>query len=217
MTDNYAADYLFHSIAESGNLQGLRVLLGRVDDERRAQILKRRDHRGFTVLHKAAERGDVEMIACLLDKGADLHARVEGEDPEGWTALHLAAFGDHPAAVEFLVKAGSDVEASDPEGATPLCVTVGCGSLRALQALLENGCAVGCRDGEGFTPLHHAAYNGELEMVLALLGKGADVNARAEDGSTPLDWAVREGCDEVVTLLRGQGGIAGESTPAASP
>jgi cytohesin len=215
MSGNYAADFMFHAMAEVGNLKGLQGLLERMDDERRRETLSRRDERGFSVLHRAAEMGHAEVVGYLIEMGADPQEEVEGEEPEAWTGLHLAAFGDHPAVVECLVEAGVEVDVEDADGMTPLVIATGRGSLAAFKALVDGGATVGVRDGDGFTPLHHASYNGLMEMVETLLERGADVNAAAEDGSRPLDWARQGGEKKVAELLEKRGGGVGTSVPPA--
>jgi ankyrin repeat protein len=40
-----------------------------------------RDRRGFTALHRAAERGHRDVVELLLAKGADRTAEAEGHTP----------------------------------------------------------------------------------------------------------------------------------------
>jgi ankyrin repeat protein len=65
---------------------------------------------GSTPLHFAAHRGLTEVVAALLDAGADVHVR---EAASGSTALHWAAEGGHVAIVESLLARGASLEARD--------------------------------------------------------------------------------------------------------
>ena len=63
--------------------------------------------RGQTVLMTAARTGNADVVARLLDKGADVNAR---EEQQGETALMWAASENHAAVVTLLVARGADVE-----------------------------------------------------------------------------------------------------------
>jgi ankyrin repeat protein len=58
-----------------------------------------------TALHRAAWRGQPEMIELLLRHGGDPNRR---DSHAGETPLHSAARGNHPAAVRLLLAAGAD-------------------------------------------------------------------------------------------------------------
>jgi ankyrin repeat protein len=61
----------------------------------------------FTALHYACEAGHVEVVAYLLERGAD----AKRVSYSGFTPLHLAAAEGHLEIVKLLVKAGADVHA----------------------------------------------------------------------------------------------------------
>ncbi|TTF11759.1 Serine/threonine-protein phosphatase 6 regulatory ankyrin repeat subunit B [Bagarius yarrelli] len=68
-----------------------------------------------TILHLAAEHGQVSIINFLLGEGAKLDIK----DHLGRTSLHKAAEMGHTAAVVALVKAGADIYATDQASKTP--------------------------------------------------------------------------------------------------
>ena len=59
----------------------------------------------MTPLHNGCERGQVEVIKFLLDKGADMDARGE----QGMTTLMTACGNRNMAVVEVLVERGVDI------------------------------------------------------------------------------------------------------------
>ncbi|MFH1488914.1 MAG: ankyrin repeat domain-containing protein [Pseudomonadota bacterium] len=61
-------------------------------------------------LFRAAQDGDVEKIAALLEQGADINVRA-GSDK--WTPLMTASREGHPEAVTFLLQEGAEVNLSD--------------------------------------------------------------------------------------------------------
>ena len=76
-----------------------------------------RDTDGFTLLIKAASKGNKKLIKFLIKKGADVDAVAYYE---GRTALMLAACYGHKEIVELLIKNGADVNAKDEDGWTAL-------------------------------------------------------------------------------------------------
>jgi ankyrin repeat protein len=79
--------------------------------------MKARDHRGWTVLHRAACWGDVELFQFLLDNGA--LELLDVTDSNGDTPLYYAAWSNHLPVAQMLVERGARVNAKNEEGKTP--------------------------------------------------------------------------------------------------
>ena len=132
-------------------------------------------------------------METLLRKGADVHAATTSA-PEGWTALHFAAFEACGEGVAMLLAAGAraGTRTADADMRTPLHLA--CTSDAAAEKVLA--CVTSLLDGswgevnvaegggEGAMPLHLAASTGETELVALLLARGADATARRADGKT---------------------------------
>ena len=84
---------------------------------------------GGTLLSQFAGVGNDPGVACLLDLGVDVNARVLEPDvyfglAHDGTALHSAAWRICPAVVKLLIARGADVNAVDARGRTPLVLSV---------------------------------------------------------------------------------------------
>jgi ankyrin repeat protein len=124
---------------------------------------------------EAAALGDVERLRTLL--GAD-PAAARAWSPDGFTALHYAAFFDGPDAVRTLVAHGSDLEAAATNeefapGAHPLHSAIAAKRADTAIALLEAGSDPNARQHGGVTPLMEAEQLGDLELAEILVGFGA--------------------------------------------
>ena len=87
-----------------------------------------------------AARGDVEMLALLLDDGGGLNC-LHGFDEMGYTALGLAAQRGQAEAVKLLLSRGADPDLCDPDwiAYSPLTQAVWSGSVETVEALLRAG------------------------------------------------------------------------------
>ncbi|MGP8437783.1 KfrB domain-containing protein [Paraburkholderia fungorum] len=70
--------------------------------------------KGAVALHRAAAAGDTELVAALLEAGANARA----VDQDGVTPLHYGARGSE-GVVRLLTRAGADLDAADKFGNTP--------------------------------------------------------------------------------------------------
>lgn len=54
--------------------------------------MNRKDNEGFTCIHYAVFRGNIDMAIILEEHGADIYAI----NKQGLTVIHIAAQGDSP-------------------------------------------------------------------------------------------------------------------------
>lgn len=102
-----------------GFCAGVKLLL-----EAKADIEERTVYGDATALHEAAQAGRPDVVAALLDKGADINAksdRKNNEQPDycNKTPLHLAAEGGHSRVVRLLLERGADINAVTLSNETP--------------------------------------------------------------------------------------------------
>ncbi len=153
---------------------------------------------------EAAAMGAEARLTKLLARDPGL---VHAYSGDGWTALHLAAFFGHLAAVRLLLEAGADTEARahNRQDNMPLHAATALGRRDVAEALVHSGADLDARNAEGMTPLHMAAYAGDIEMVRLFCGFGARLDARDDQGRSPLGLAIEQGREDVAAWLRERG------------
>ncbi len=133
------------------------------------------DSQGQTLLHRAAERGQLETVQAQIADGAHVNARDKSQQ----TPLHKAAMRGHVNVIEVLAKAGGDFNLCDANGKSPLHYTAEFGHCDAAKALIYIGADLNQRDNNGKTPLHCAVENDiEKEVVRLLFQSGVNVLER---------------------------------------
>lgn len=144
------------------------------------------EHTDLT-LYEAAAVGDGARVheLLLLEPGF-----VDQWSPDGFTALHLAAFfGNEDVAAELL-RRGADVNAvaRNALGVQPLHSAAAGGHTAVARLLLEHGADPNARQEGGFVPIHAAAQSGNDELYAILVAAGADQEAATDDGRTAADF-----------------------------
>ncbi|MGD8870667.1 MAG: ankyrin repeat domain-containing protein [Gemmatimonadota bacterium] len=156
--------------------------------------------RGPADLFEAAALGLERRVRQLI--GWDPRS-VVARSPDGFTALHLAAYFGRPGVVRILLDEGVDLApaADNASRVRPLHSAVAGGNEEVVALLLEAGADVEVRQEGGFTPLMGAAAAGSQALVGKLLEAGADKAARSDDGKTALALAREQGHDGLEDLL----------------
>lgn len=72
---------------------------------------------GFTALHAAVIKGEIQMAEYWLAKGAKINASI---NPTGYTPLHTAVIEQNKEMIKFLINRGADVTFKNHFGQTPL-------------------------------------------------------------------------------------------------
>jgi ankyrin repeat protein len=145
-------------------------------------------------------KGDMdhlEFIKLLLDKGANVNARVKDStetrtvftnqwlDENGATAFLRASQSGDVELMKLLLARGADPKIATTLGVTALHVAAGIGWV------------------EGIT--YEWSPTATTEAVKMLVGLGLDVNAQADTGRTALHGAAHKGSTEVVQILADNG------------
>jgi ankyrin repeat protein len=152
--------------------------------------------------------GDIEMIATLLDAGAEI-------DGNGSNTALLIAAGSHTgdAALAYLLERGADPTRTDEAGHSALMHAASRHSLVAARLLVEHGGGLLAPPGKvrgRVNALHMAAIGNRgrhdspevLEYLLRLPEARAQLDVRDDWGRTPLCCAATYGtADDVRVLL----------------
>ncbi|KAM4561976.1 BRCA1-associated RING domain protein 1 [Fundulus diaphanus] len=120
----------------------------------------KRNHKGETLLHLAAIKGDVDSVKELLDQGADPNLK----DHAGWTPLHEACNLGHLAAVEVLVSRGALLNTPGYENDSPLHDAVRNGHAAIVKLLLRLGASQNVLNLHGKRPTDYAVSQEMLEI-----------------------------------------------------
>ena len=186
--------------AHHGHTETVRYIVGLKDVDVKSAAMN-----DFTALHKAVDKGHVDVVQVLIDAGAEVDAKNKWRD----SPLHLASKRGNMAIVKMLVEAGAEVSATDNKGATCLTMAVQHWHTETVRYLvgLKDVDVNSAVDGD-FTALHWAITEtygtvgeGRAEMVQVLIDAGADVDTEDNTGRSPLHLASREGNMAIVKML----------------
>jgi ankyrin repeat protein len=134
------------------------------------------DANDWAPLLLAAEKANVEVVADLLQRGADANA----SDDNGDTALILAGSFE---VIELLLDAGAFID----DALHKACYD---GNVGVVRKQLKRGADVNSKGLAGCRPLHYAAQGENphevVQIVQMLVAAGADINAPNYAGMSPL-------------------------------
>jgi uncharacterized protein len=151
----------------------------------------------------AAAVGNVAVIRSLLETD---RAGMDDRGPDGYTALHLAAYFGQLEVARLLLGRGADPNAValNDSRVTPLHSAVAARHRDTASVLLALGASPNAVQHGGWTPLHGAARNGDEALVDMLLLRGADPTRLSDDGKTAIDLAEENGHAALAKLIRNQ-------------
>ncbi len=185
-------DYFLHEIPDQASgTNGLGVAINLAAREGWADVVRQHIERdplsvhqrgwiGDTPLHWPSHNNKVDIVAMLLDAGADIEAEENnwiGGKPLHWAAEHA------PDCVRLLLERGAQVDSRNTRPGSKF---------------------------EGVTPLIMNATQPEdmAEIAEMLIAAGADVQAVDAQGRTALDHAMQRGLERIPPVLRAHGATA---------
>ena len=166
------------------------------------------------ILHRACGSGDLELARFAIANGAE----IDGQDLQGWSALHLSAMIDTVDVTRLLLLHGASIGLRDHSGRTALVTAVARDAMNVAQLLIDHGAMKDAND-QGDNVLRAAffraasatepttldaelAHSAKIVQKLSFfLENGASVSAKF-NGRTGLWYAITSGhMESVVTLL----------------
>src|SRR5262249_37735189 len=116
---------------------------------------------GISALHFAARQGSVDSVRALLDAGADLNQRSNGDRI---TPIIVATMNGHFDLANLMLERGADPNLAEDNGVTPLYAAINC--VWAPKALYPQPRA------------YEQQQTTYLDLMSALIDKGANLNTR---------------------------------------
>lgn len=185
----YAIDYgLVHHLFPQANHDNISRLL---DSE--------------SLLHRAAQTNDLELVKKLLVLGADVCV----QDNTKMIPLEYAIRNGSLSMIQELLKNPStrnlQLSWQDVSGKTAIEQAVLSSQFSIADYLLSLYGHIDVTNENALTLLHKAVYYENKDAVLYCLKAHAQVNAKDEDQRTPLYLAAHKGCGEICTILLDHG------------
>jgi len=145
-------------------------------------------------------RGDLDKV----QKGIEDGISVDATDPNGRTALHIAASSGQYHIVRYLLERNAQTQIVDIYKNNPLADAVRSKQDSIAQLLLEHDveAELVLTDGGGnAVQLLNAVFHQDMEQIKRLINFGVSVNDKDYDGRTALHIAASEGFVDVVEYL----------------
>lgn len=132
-----------------------------------SQLNFKKDRRGFTALHLAAEAGDPAIVGLLLEHKADPNQQTAETN---YSALMIACIFTHLSVVRELLKSNkTDINAKDFLNKTALMYAVEIGSIDIVRELINHNADLTVSNLDNESALIIAIKNNEMNIVKLIL------------------------------------------------
>lgn len=187
--DNYT---LLHMAVDFGNEEATKLLLS----SECIQVNCCTNFHELTPIHFAAQDGRTNLVALLLDFGAN----IDSLNHTNCTPLYFAVCGNHIETVKLLLSRGADLNIRDANNISPLLQAVSINKT-LTQLLLENNAELSDYSRE----LHTALLSNKADIADILLDRFCGPLFANRIGRSPLQNAVAHiNCDpqQAVDLVK---------------
>lgn len=154
------------------------------------------------LIHQAARKANLEIVAMLIEQGVDLDSMEE----HGYTPLHEAVKKNAEEVVKLLLGHGADANILSVHG-SPLHEAIRMDSVELVKILLQNGADLNLESSYyQITPLEETIKKEKTKVLEAILDAGIDITQGiTEDMKKPLIYAASSGSISVLMLLLDRG------------
>jgi hypothetical protein len=161
---------------------------------------------GDSRLTLAARKGNPEMLALLIEWGAD----VNRADGFGSTPLVEVQHSGNLEAVKLLIASGAKL--SPPGTGSPeLSMAISCDHPDLVRYLLDQGVSLTAPPPSGWPPVYLAAMLGKPDMVQLLLDRGASPVGQSRDGH---EISARDVAESEISSMRRRHDESKKSEPS---
>lgn len=135
-----------HNAIKAHDIEAVKTI---VNDESKKHLIEQSDSYKYTPLHLAVDAGLADIVAVLLEKGANVEAEscLQQSRP-----LHYAAMNGNVEMAELLLAKGADIEALTSDGRTALYQAALCNNLEFVQFMVSKGASTLVNDAKGVSP-----------------------------------------------------------------
>lgn len=120
-------------------------------EEKEINLNKEHSEKEIPMLHEAIERKDINVIKCLIDKGANINIKNRSQN----TPLHIAIEKGNKEIVKLLLEKGADINAQGEYMLSPLHLAIHKESPELVRLLVAQGANLNIKPN-GKTPLEYA-------------------------------------------------------------
>jgi ankyrin repeat protein len=159
---------------------------------------------GFTSLHVAAEKGNLEIAKYLIANGAQINAKSNAGYTPIMSALSVST-AVNIKTIEYLIQNGADLNAKDNVGRNVFFWAVVGANIEAVKLLIDKDIKVDEADNTGYTPFLNAAFNGKTEIMKYLIERDVNIDAVTTNGETALILAAWNAKADTVRFLLDNG------------
>lgn len=140
-------------------------------------------NRGLTVdtpFHVAVEKGHINVVQMLLDRGVSIESPLIAK----WTPLMSASYYGDMKILNFLLDKKANINARSPEGDTALSIAIYERKNEIIKLLLDSKVDINQRTRKRRTALMLASHTGQLLIVKYLCSLHADPFLKDDLGYT---------------------------------
>ena len=159
--------------------------------------INKKNGKGYNALLYSAFRGNLTIFTKLMENGADIQTSTTSH---GVNALHLAAQGNYPNIIIYLIeKYGININSQDNKGNSALHWAVYMNSPQAVNYLIYYKIDINLRDNDNETALDIALRRNNFSLVKKFKDDYSLLNSKPEESKINQDKT---------ELIKGKNGIA---------